>query len=154
MQTTGASIASDGWDDRQGRPLLNVVLITAQGAMFIKSVDTSGEIKSAHYIAQVLGEAIEEAGVENVVQVITDNAANCKAAGRILEERYPSVTWTGCAAHSVDLFLEDIGKHQAVKDIVDKAKLMIKTIVSHHASRHIYNTHSPNFALLRPGDTR
>ena len=46
----------------------------------------------------------------NVVQVISDNAANYVAAGRMLMDRYPSLFWTPCAAHYIDLMLEDMGK--------------------------------------------
>jgi len=31
---------------------------------------------------------IEEVGAKNVVQVVTDNAANCKGAGMIVEQKY------------------------------------------------------------------
>ncbi|KAH9330097.1 hypothetical protein KI387_002205, partial [Taxus chinensis] len=38
------------------------------------------------------------------------NAAAYVAAGRLLQERHPSLFWTPCAAHCIDLLLEDIGK--------------------------------------------
>lgn len=83
----GSDITSDGWSDARSRPLLNFLLLTTKGAQFIKAVDTTGQSKTDDYIADMLSEAIEEAGPENVVQVITDSAANCKAAGKLVEQQ-------------------------------------------------------------------
>ncbi|RVX13225.1 hypothetical protein CK203_018093 [Vitis vinifera] len=55
-------------------------------------------------------EVVEEIGEENVVQVITDNASNYVNAGMRLMERRRRLWWTPCAAHCIDLMLEDIGK--------------------------------------------
>ena len=57
-----------------------------------------------------LDEVVEEIGEENVVQVITDNASNYVNAGMRLMERRRRLWWTPCAAHCIDLMLEDIGK--------------------------------------------
>jgi Protein of unknown function (DUF 659) len=54
------------------------------GAVFLKAHDTSGAAKDAEHMAAYLMEAIELAGPGNVVQVVTDSAANCKAAGTII----------------------------------------------------------------------
>jgi hypothetical protein len=67
--TTGITISCDGWSDAQNRPLLNVLAVCPKGAMFLGAVDTSGETKSAEYIAEVLTEYIEAVGPERVVQV-------------------------------------------------------------------------------------
>lgn len=74
----GVTIVCDGWSDPQRRPLINFIAITEGGAMFLKAVNTEGEIKDKFYIASLIKEVILEVGSQNVVQVITDNAANCK----------------------------------------------------------------------------
>jgi hypothetical protein len=60
--------------------------------------------------------------LHNVVQIITDNAANYVAAGRLLIKRYHSLFWIPCAAHCIDLMLEDMGKASFIKDVIDQAK--------------------------------
>jgi hypothetical protein len=55
-KTTGITICIDGWSDAQNRPILNVLAVCPKGAMFLGAVDTSGQVKSAEYIAQVLTE--------------------------------------------------------------------------------------------------
>ena len=49
-------------------------------------------------------------GVENVVQIIIDNATNYVVVGKMLERKYKTIFWTPCATHCIDLVLEDIGK--------------------------------------------
>ena len=85
--TTGCTICCDGWSDVANRPLLNILAVNPKGAKFIDAVDTSGEIKSAEFIASVIIEAIEAVGPTRVVQVVTDNAANCRSAGKIIMEK-------------------------------------------------------------------
>uniref|UniRef100_A0A803N7M1 BED-type domain-containing protein n=1 Tax=Chenopodium quinoa TaxID=63459 RepID=A0A803N7M1_CHEQI len=52
-----------------------------------KAIDCSGEIKDKDFIATLLSEVIDEIGDQNVVQIITDNASNCKAAGELVEAK-------------------------------------------------------------------
>jgi len=45
----------------------------------------AGCTKSAEFIADHFAQFIEHVGPKNVTVVVTDNAANCKAAGEILQ---------------------------------------------------------------------
>ena len=74
---------------------------------------------------------VEEVGVANVVQVITDNATNYVAYGRLLCAKYPTIFWTPCAAYCIDLILEDIGKLEWVQDVVQECKQITKYIYNH-----------------------
>ena len=59
--------------------------------MFLRADNCQGEIKTKEYIAEKLRSVIEEVGRQNVVQIITDNASNCKGAGLILEAEYGNI---------------------------------------------------------------
>ena len=83
--TKGVTIAADGWTDSQRMPLLNFIAVTESGPMFLKCENTEGKAKTKEYISALLIEVIEKVGSKNVVQVVTDNAANCKAAGLIIQ---------------------------------------------------------------------
>jgi hypothetical protein len=83
----GCTVTSDGWSSTTNRPLLNVLAVNPMGAAFLKAVDASGSVKSGAYIADVMAEQIEKLGSDNVVQVVTDNAAACLAAHEILRQR-------------------------------------------------------------------
>jgi hypothetical protein len=88
--------------------------------------------KTAEYIASVLKKAMEKLGPQNVVQIVTDSAANCKAAGALLETEYPHLTWSPCAAHILDLCMEDIGRLKVVSDVVEVGKKANASIVEDH----------------------
>eukprot|EP01018_Ginkgo_biloba_P020087 Gb_39398 [translate_table: standard] len=74
QQTTNVSIVSKGWTDARNRPLINVIVASPKGLMFLNAMDCNGELKDATFIANILIDAIESVGPSNVVQVITDNA--------------------------------------------------------------------------------
>jgi hypothetical protein len=153
LSLSKGTVTSDGWSDTRNRPLLNVLLVSPKGEKFIKAVDTSGETKDAAHIAGKICEAIEEIGPEHICQVITDSAASCKAAGRIIEERYPHITWTPCTPHCLDLLLEDFGKLDWVSTVIADAKTVLKFITNHHKSLALFRSLS-ELELLKPGDTR
>ena len=76
----GVSICNDGWSDAQRRPLINIMAVSESGPMFLKAINCEGETKDKHSIADLLINTIQEIGSQKVVQVITNNAASCKAA--------------------------------------------------------------------------
>jgi thioredoxin-like negative regulator of GroEL len=84
-------------------------------------VDASSEVADAVMLADLLEKQIEKVGKEYVVQIVMDNGANFKAAGRILMERILTLFWTPCVAHCLDL-LEDIGKIKEFHKCIDNAK--------------------------------
>jgi hypothetical protein len=90
-KTTGCIVMSDGWTDGKARSILNFLVNFPKGTMFIKSVDASAYTKDAQLLFELLDGFIQEIGPKYVVQVITDNAANYVAAGRMLMQRYPSL---------------------------------------------------------------
>ncbi|KAK2392436.1 hypothetical protein QL285_065796 [Trifolium repens] len=65
-------------------------------------------------------------GPQNVVHLVTDNAANYKAAGRMLHDKYPHIYWSPCAAHCLNLVLGDIGKMELVQGLAKRASLITK----------------------------
>ncbi|KAM0927618.1 hypothetical protein ACQ4PT_002748 [Festuca glaucescens] len=116
------TLMSDGWSDRRGRHLINFLVNSPGGTYFLESVDASIECQDARMIADLLEKRIEDVGKENVVQVVTDNGANYKAAGKILMERIPTLYWSPCACHCLDLMLEDIGKLKAFKKPIARGR--------------------------------
>ncbi|KAJ7963675.1 DUF659 domain-containing protein [Quillaja saponaria] len=104
----GVRIVSDGWTDAQRRPLINFMATSEGGPIFLKAIDGSKEYKDKFYMASLIRSAIVEVGDKNVVQVITDNAPVCKAAGMLIEVDYPQIFWTPCVVHTLNLALKNI----------------------------------------------
>ena len=44
------------------------------------AVDTSGQTKDAELVAEIISKCVNQVGPENVVLVVTDNAAHCVRA--------------------------------------------------------------------------
>ncbi|XP_071933614.1 uncharacterized protein [Coffea arabica] len=89
------------------RTMNNFLVNSPAGTVFLSSVDTTDISKTAQKLFELLDGIVEKIGEDNVVQVITDNASNYKAAGKILMEKRKRLFWTPCAAHCIDLMLED-----------------------------------------------
>ena len=152
--SSGVTIVSDGWTDTRRRPLINIIATSPKGAMFLKAEDCSGEVKDAPFIADVIMAAIEKIGPSKVVQVITDNAPVCKAAGLIIESRYDHIFWTPCIVHNLNLILEEIDdKVPWIKELTGQAREIIKFITNHHQSQAIFREFS-KLELLKVAETR
>jgi hypothetical protein len=88
-------------------------------------MDTSNMFKTANKIFEMLDVIVERIEEENFVQVVIDNTANYKAAGQLSMEKKKSLFWTPCAAHYIDLILEDFEKKLEVHKVTI-AKRFIK----------------------------
>ncbi|XP_059294592.1 uncharacterized protein LOC132047584 [Lycium ferocissimum] len=90
----GCSIMSDSWSDGKSRCFINFLI----------------------------NSPANEVGEANVVQIIADNGSNYVNFGKRIMETRPHIYWTPCAAHCIDLLLEDIGKMKIHPDTLTKAK--------------------------------
>lgn len=72
-------------------------------------MDFEGQVKDGQFIADILISAIETVEPHNIVQVIMDNAKNCRAVGLLVEERYHHIFWIPCSVQSLNLMLQKIG---------------------------------------------
>jgi len=151
---TGCTIMSDGWTDQRNRTLINFLVSCPKGTMFLKLVDASDKIKSAQLICEMMEEIVEEVGEQNIVQIVTDNAANYMAVGRLFELRHPTIFWNSYAAHCIDLMLEDIGRLHWVEEVVEKAKSITKYIYNHTNVLSSMRIYTEGKELVRPGSTR
>lgn len=149
----GCSIMSDGWTDIRQRHLINFLANSPAGTYFLGSVDASTEIANANMLADLLEKQIIKVGKEHVVQMITDNGANFKAAGRILMDRIPHLFWTPCAAYCLDLLLEDIGKIKELNTCINMAKKVSRFLYK-HGRLHSLMREKLGGDLVRPGVTR
>ncbi|KAL6536199.1 hypothetical protein OROGR_012771 [Orobanche gracilis] len=87
----------------------------------MEQIDASEYSKTGERMCELIDSYIVRVGVENVVQVVTDSASSNVAAGRMLMAKRPHLYWTPCAAHCIDLILEDIGKLSTFKKILKRA---------------------------------
>jgi hypothetical protein len=100
IRTYGATLAGDGWSSVNNHPLLNMMCVSPTGEEFLGAIDTSGHMKDAVYIADVIKRYLIEVGPENVVQVCTDNASVMRKVVSIIQQQWPHLYFQGCMAHA------------------------------------------------------
>jgi len=127
----GCTLMSDGWTDTSHRHIINFLANSPAGTFFLGSVDASSEVASMDLLADLLEKQIDNIGREYVVQLVTDNGSNFKAAGRILMERIPHLFWTPCAAHCLNLLLQDIGEIKQFNITINSAKKVSRFLYKH-----------------------
>ncbi|GAV70795.1 DUF659 domain-containing protein/Dimer_Tnp_hAT domain-containing protein, partial [Cephalotus follicularis] len=162
----GVSIVSDGWSDSQRRPLINFMSVSDGDAMFLKSIDCSGQTKDMHFIYNLLKEVINEVGYTKVIQVIMDNALNCKGARQLIEQEFPSIVWTPCVVYTLNLALKNICAAKNVEsnqvayeacswisDII-RDVMMIRNFIMNHSMRLTMFNEFVSLKLLCVAETR
>ncbi|RVW33881.1 hypothetical protein CK203_082945 [Vitis vinifera] len=103
---------------------------------------------------ELLDKWVEQVGEENVIQVITDNHSSYVMAGRLLELKRSHLYWTPCAAHCLDLMLEDIGKLPNIKRTLERAISLNGYIYNRSGLLNMMRRFTGQRELLRPAKTR
>ena len=106
----GCSIMMDKWTARNGKMIINILVNSPIGSVFLGSVDASNESTDSTKMYKLFESTIERIGPENVVQIVTDNASENVTAGSMMMGAYPHIYWTPCAAHCINLIFGDIFK--------------------------------------------
>ena len=63
--SSGVSIVSDRWTDPTRHPLINFMVSSQNGQVFLKGVDALGKYKDAHFMGELFIKIIEEVGVDS-----------------------------------------------------------------------------------------
>ncbi|KAG6483397.1 hypothetical protein ZIOFF_060042 [Zingiber officinale] len=103
----GCSIICDEWKNSKGSFFCNFLVNSPEVTIFMKSIDISGFSETTVKVFEVLDEIVEVVGEENVFQVITNNDANYKVAGKLLIEKRKRIFWSPCVVQLLDGILED-----------------------------------------------
>ena len=138
--------------------------------MFLRADNCEGEYKSKEYIAEKLKGIIEEVGRDNVVQIITDNAANCKGAGLLIEAENDHIFWTPCVVHTLNLAMKNICEPKLPRtptdedmhvwsqlEFINNVKVeatMIKNFIMNHGMRLSMFNEFSHLKLLSIAETR
>ena len=111
----GRTIMGDGWTNKRQRTLINFFVYRSEGISFVKSVNASSIVNNATNLFQLFDEVIEWVGPLNAVNVVTDNATNYVAVGRLVSHKHKHINWSPCAASCLNLIFKDIGKMDHVE---------------------------------------
>ncbi|KAL9663402.1 hypothetical protein QQ045_018788 [Rhodiola kirilowii] len=164
----GCTLMSDGWRDSDvNKEIINFLVHSPKGPVFLESIDVSDKTKDAQQIFRFLDSMVERVGEENVIQVVSDNASNYVAADFIADfifvwliarktvgKMRKHLFWTPCAAHCIDLMLEDIGKIPRIKGTIKNAIILNSYIYNHIGVLNLMRKYTMKRDLLRPAITR
>lgn len=153
-QEYGCTLMSDGWTDGRSRHLVNFLVNSPAGSYFIDSVNISGVVADKELLADLMEKRINDVGRQYVVQICTDNGANYKAAGRVLMDRIPTLWWTPCAAHCLNLMLGSICKIKQFAECITNGKRVTTFIYRHIKILDEMRVKTNNADLVRAGATR
>ncbi|KAL4633165.1 hypothetical protein ACB092_04G102500 [Castanea dentata] len=130
----GYTIMVDGWTDTWHRTLIN----------FLDAINLSN----------LFDEIVNWVGPANIVHLVTDNAANCVVARRILCGKYRNISWSPCAAHYLNLIFKEIGKMDHVAKLAKCASKIIVFIYNHVALQAWLRTRKNWIEIVRSRPTR
>ncbi|KAL4588076.1 hypothetical protein LXL04_000955 [Taraxacum kok-saghyz] len=151
---TGCTIMSDGWRDIRQLHLINLLVYCPKGISFLKPVDAYDIANNATNLCNLFAEIVEMVGRNNVVRLVTDNAANYKLAGTKLCENYPSITWSPCATHCLNLVLKDVSELDNVKSLATLASRVTVFIYNQKWPLNWLRKRPGWTEIIRPGATR
>nr|XP_011459697.1 PREDICTED: uncharacterized protein LOC101298389 [Fragaria vesca subsp. vesca] len=127
----GCSIITDAWSDRKRRSIMNLCVNCAEETTFLSSKEASDESHTGKYMFEYVDKCIEEIGPHNVVQVVTDNVSNNMAAGDLSKLKRPTIFWTSCATHTINLMLQGISTQPKFKNVIDKSQRVSPSTFMH-----------------------
>ncbi|XP_012846492.1 PREDICTED: uncharacterized protein LOC105966483 [Erythranthe guttata] len=112
-------------------------------------------MSDAEKVFEMLDKIVDKVGEENVVQVIADTTASYKAAGSLLMEKKKNLFWTPCAAHCIDLILEDFEKKLQTHRVTIRKGRKITTFIYNRPSLiSSMKNYTKGRDLIRPAFTR
>jgi hypothetical protein len=68
---------------------------------------THGQQEYAHYICNALDQDIKTIGIDNIIQIYTNNISSMKSLIDLFICHFPSFYYQGYIIHCLDLLLED-----------------------------------------------
>ncbi|KAI7750099.1 hypothetical protein M8C21_021816 [Ambrosia artemisiifolia] len=77
----GCSIMLDSWTDREQKTLINILVNSSDGTVFMESVNASSNTMSGSEMCALVEKFVDQIGEANVVQVITNSECNSVRAG-------------------------------------------------------------------------
>nr|KAJ0218538.1 hypothetical protein LSAT_V11C300106250 [Lactuca sativa] len=86
---------------------MNLCVNSKMGIVFLSSKECSNEAHTSQKIYEYMESCVQQVGHEHVVQVVTNNATNNMGAAKLLKEKRPSIFWTSCTTHTINLMLEE-----------------------------------------------
>ncbi|XLU24370.1 hypothetical protein S245_060436, partial [Arachis hypogaea] len=149
----GCTLMVDDWTDQRQITLINFLGYYSKGLCFVKSIDASSIVKYASHLCNLFSDMIEWIRPNDIVHVVTDNAANYVAAGRLINKKCDNIYWSPCAAHFLNLILKDINSMAHISNLVTRASKIIVFVYNHMVFLSWLRKRPDWREIVRPGAT-
>nr|XP_004237097.1 uncharacterized protein LOC101247009 [Solanum lycopersicum] len=111
----------DKWTARNGKMIIKFLVNSPISSVFLGSVDASNESTDSTKMYKLFESTIKRIELENIVQIVTNNASENVKAESMMMGAYPHIYWTPCATHCINLIFGDIFKVKPYDSIFKKA---------------------------------
>ncbi|XP_054813463.1 uncharacterized protein LOC129314118 [Prosopis cineraria] len=145
---------ADGRTDVRQRTLINFLVYSTYGMVFVKSIDALNLVKDARTLFSLFCEVIKWVGPKNIVHAVTDNTANYVACGKLIKEKYKNIYWSPYAAHCLNLTLKDIASLDNVSALATKAPKITIFVYNHMIFLSWLRKRLGWKEIVRPGITK
>jgi hypothetical protein len=148
------NIISYGYTNATHHPLINFMVSSFNGPVFLKTMDALGKYKDAQYVGELFIKVIADVGVDSCVKIITYNVPILNTNGMSVENKYPQLFWTPYIVHSLNLSLKYIVLDVTWMGIIIYDSHHIHIFVQIHTnSLTIYKNYT-HLSLLKSVDTQ
>jgi hypothetical protein len=179
-ETSFVTLAVDGWTDLKKTKVTNVSLICNGVSFYWKSIFNHSESDTAQYLCDQITPMIEEL-IEKKVKIVgyvADNASVMDSLHKKLLVLFPFLVRVPCAAHTLQLAVDDVLKSDPYADTIVTAMSIIKHFSKSKGNRlklknnqqvdigekkhtlnkngmlHVISDSTNAYCLIQPVDTR
>nr|KYP42186.1 hypothetical protein KK1_036401 [Cajanus cajan] len=127
-----------------------------QGATMMKNIlhEARTTMNKPNWIKGVWEKLCEHWKSEDLRKMSVEAKSNGASHCKILQTVRPHLFWTPCAAHCLDLMLEDIGKIPKVKRVIQRGIKLVGYIYNHTLTLNTMRKYTNKVELVRHGVTR
>ncbi|CAI9260423.1 unnamed protein product [Lactuca saligna] len=151
---SGCSVLVDELTSENGKMFLNFSVYCPEGLMFLGSVDVINIIGSIDALYGLFKEIIEEVGVRNFLQIVTNNEERYIEVGKRITNNFPTIFWTPCATHCVDLMLDDFRELKWISTILEQGRSISRFINNHSFVLNMMRRYTFGLDIVVVGPTR
>ncbi|XP_072088422.1 uncharacterized protein [Arachis hypogaea] len=113
--------------------------------------DASNVVKNVSSLCDLFSEVIKWIGPDNIVHIVTDNAANYVAAGRLINKNFKNIHWSPCAAHCLNHILKDISNMPHISNLATRALKITMFVYNHTVFLSWLRQRTTWKEIVRPG---
>jgi len=148
--STGCSILLDGWIESDGRNLINTLVYSPRGTIYLRSSYISSFSENVDALLLFYEEVLEEVGVETVVQIVAYSTSDWMIeAGQKLMDRCKTVFWSIDASYCMELMLQEVTKIGWIEEALKKTKMLVQFIYSHATVLKLLRDAFPEVELVK-----